>query len=267
MLPAMKKLWLKILLVLVALVIIAGILGFVFLDSIVKRSVETVGPAIAKVEVKLAGAHISPFSGSGKLKGLVVGNPPDYKTSEAIKVGEVGVSVVPSSMMGDKVIVRSVKVVGPEITFEGSLSGNNLSKILENVQGTEAKTQPQTKEETKAKTRKLQVDDFLISGGKVHMSATLLGGKSATVPLPEIHLTKLGQGPEGITPAELVSKVLKEVTDATVKAVGAAIGNVGKEMTENVKNLGTGTVEQVGKNVKGIGDLFKKKPAATNESK
>jgi len=261
----MKKLWVKILLVLVALVILAVVLGFVFLDSIVKRSVETVGPAITKVEVKLAGARISPFSGSGELKGLVVGNPPEYKTPQAIKVGEVGVSVVPKSVMGDKVIVRSVKVVGPEITFEGSLSGNNLSKILENVQGTEAKTQPQTKEETKAKTRKLQVDDFLISGGKVHVSATLLGsGKSTTVPLPEIHFTNLGQGPEGITPSELVSKVLKEVTDATLKAVGAAMGDVGKQVTEDVKNLGTGTVEQVGKSV---GDLFKKKPAATNQTK
>ena len=263
----MKKLLVKILLVLVVLVILAAVLGFVFLDSIVKRSVETVGPAIAKVEVKLAGAHISPFSGSGELKGLVVGNPPEYKTPEAIKVGEVGVSVVPKSVIGDKVIVRSVKVVSPEITFEGSLSGNNLTKILENVQGTEAKPQPQTKEETKAKTRKLQVDDFLISGGKVHVSATLLGGKSATVPLPEIHLSNLGQGPEGITPAELVSKVLKEVTDATLKAVSAAIGNVGKEMTEGVKNLGTGTVDQVGKSVKGIGDLFKKQPAPTNQPK
>jgi hypothetical protein len=263
----MKKLWVKILLVLVALVILAVVLGFLFLDSIVKRSVETVGPAIAKVEVKLAGAHISPFSGSGELKGLVVGNPPEYKTTEAIKVGEVGISVVPKSVMGDKVIVRSVKVLGPEITFEGSLTGgNNLSKILENVQGTEAKPQPQTKEETKAKTRKLQVDDFLISGGKVHVhvSATLLGGKSATVPLPEIHFTNLGQGPEGITPAELVSRVLKEVTEATLKAVAASIG---KEMTEGVKNLGTGTVDQVGKSVKGIGDLLKKKPAPTNETK
>ena len=264
----MKKLWVKILLVLVALVILAVVLGFVFLDSIVQRSVETVGPAIAKVEVKLAGARISPFSGRGELKGLVVGNPPEYKTPEAIKVGEVGLSVVPSSVMGNKVIVRSVKVVGPEITFEGSLSGNNLSKILENVQGTEAKPQPQTKEETKAKTRKLQVDDFLISGGKVHVNATLLGGKSATVPLPEIHLTNLGQGPEGITPSELVSKVLKEVTDATLKAVGAAMGDVGKQVTEDVKNLGTGTVEQAGKSVKGVvGDLFKKKPAATNQTK
>jgi hypothetical protein len=264
----MKKLWLKILVVLVVLVIIAAVLGFVFLDSIVKRSVETVGPAIAKVEVKLGGAHISPFSGSGELKRLVVGNPPDYKTPEAIRVGEVGVRVVPSSVIGDKVIVRSVKVVGPEITFEGGLTGgNNLSKILENVQGTESKSQPQTKEETKAKTRKLQVDDFLISGGKVHVSATLLGGKSATVPLPEIRLSNLGQGPEGITPAELVSRVLKEVTEATIKAVAASVGNVGKEMTEGVKNLGTGTVDQVGKSVKGIGDLFKKKPVPTNQTK
>ena len=35
--------------------------------------------------------------------------------------------------------MRSVKVIGPEVTFEGGLSGNNLSKLLENVQGTSEK--------------------------------------------------------------------------------------------------------------------------------
>jgi hypothetical protein len=126
------------------------------------------------------------------------------------------------------------------------------------VQGTEEKPSA-TKEEEKAKAKKLQVDDFLISGGKVNVSASMLGGKTATVPLPEIHLTNLGQGPEGITPAELTKKILSAVLDGALKSVGGAVGEMGKEFTESAKQLGTGTVNQATEKLKGVTDLFKKK--------
>jgi hypothetical protein len=163
--------------------------------------------------------------------------------------------VVPGSVMGDKVVVRYLRVEAPEITFEGSLTGkNNLSDLLANVQGTEKK-QPQTKEEAKAQTKKLQVDEFRITGAKVHASVKELG-QTVTVTLPEIRLTGLGQGPEGITPAELTSKALNAITTETIKAVGGAAANIGKEAIGGVKNLGTNAV---GNLEKGVKDLFKKK--------
>ena len=73
---------------------------------------------MAKVEVKLKDVDLSPFSGAGQLQGLLVGNPPGFKTAEAIKVGSVGVKIEPRSVLGDKVIVRSIKMEAPEITFE-----------------------------------------------------------------------------------------------------------------------------------------------------
>src|SRR5436309_767213 len=88
---------------LVVVLILALLVVYLSLDSIVKKGVETVGPAITKVDVKLASASLSPFSGSGKLKGFVVGNPEGYKTASAIQLGEVSVSVVPKSVLGDKV--------------------------------------------------------------------------------------------------------------------------------------------------------------------
>jgi hypothetical protein len=241
--------------IILGLFLIVAVVAFIFLDSIVQKGVEKVGPAITKVEVKLKDADLSPFSGSGELKGFVVGNPPGYKTPSAINVGSVAIKVDPNSILKDKLVVHSVKVIAPEITFEAGEGGNNLSKILENVQGTEEKPSA-TKDEEKAKAKKLQVDDFLISGGKVTVSASMLGGKAASVPLPEIHLTSLGQGPEGITPAELTKKVLSAVLDGTLKSVG---GEMGKEFTESAKQLGTGTVNQATEKLKGVGDLFKKK--------
>jgi hypothetical protein len=160
--------------------------------------------------------------------------------------------------MSDKVVVRSIKLIGPQITFEGGLQGNNLSKLLDNVQG--SRQQPaDTKEEQKANTQKLQVDELLISGAAVNVVADFLGGKAIAVNLPEIRLSNMGQGPEGITPAELTEKVLREVLEQTLKAVAGS----GTDVTQFLKGIGTGmgtnATEQLKNAAKGIGDLLKKK--------
>lgn len=245
----------RVLLVLFILLVAGLVVAFLSLNRIVHKSVETVGPAMAKVEVKLKDVDLSPFSGRGKLEGLVIGNPPGYKAPTAIQVGVVSMKVEPRSLLSDKFIVRSLIMDAPEITFEGDLKGNNLSKILENVQGTEEKA-PATKEEAKAKSRKLQMDDFLLTGAKVQVNSPLLGGKTASVTIPEIHLTNLGQGPEGITPAELTKRVLKEVIEGTVKAIGGNLGDLTKDVTGGLKGAGTNVIDKATKN---IGDLFKKK--------
>src|SRR5271165_7037667 len=76
--------------------------------------------------------------------------------------------------------------------------------------------------------KKIEVDDFLISGAKVHVHLTDLGGKEMTLPLPDIHLTDLGTNTDGITPADLTRAVLKSVTSATVKAVASGASGLGK---------------------------------------
>jgi uncharacterized protein involved in outer membrane biogenesis len=120
--------------VLIVLIIGGTIVADVFLDDIAKKGIETVGPEIAKVSVKLDGVHLSLLTGSAKIKGLVIGNPEGYKTPHAINVGSVAVGVNPLSVLSDKIVVRSVRVEALEITFEGNPFGkNNLKKIMDNV--------------------------------------------------------------------------------------------------------------------------------------
>lgn len=252
----MKKLLFRIV-ALVVVLAIAGLVALFFsLGGIVKKGVESVGPMVTKVDVKLGGANVSPFSGNGQLSGLVVGNPEGFKTPSAIKVGEVSVGVKPGSVFSDKVVVTSVRVINPEITFEGSLKGSNLSKILDNVNAAAASAGGGGGSSGSGK--KLQVDEFVISGAKVNLSATMLGGKAVTVPLPDIRLADLGQGPNGITAGELTQKVMKELMQEVTKAAGNAITSLGKDATDAVKGLGEKGSEGVKKAAEGVKSLFKK---------
>jgi len=244
-------------LIILLLLVLAG--SLYFLGTIVKTGVEKAGPKVTKTDVKLSSAKLSIFSGSGELKNFVIANPEGYKTPEAIKVGSVALSVQPRSVMSDKVVVHSVKVLAPEITFEGNLGGNNLNKLLDNIKGTSEKDKQATTKEERSSQKKLQVDDFLITGAKVHLATSLLGDRSATLSIPEIHLTNLGQGSDGITAAQLAEKVFGELVQSTLAAVTQQVGNLGKGATDMLKGATTNAVPNVDKITKGVGDLFKKK--------
>ncbi len=121
----MKKIMFRVVTVLVILVILGLAVVFLSLNSLVKKGVETVGPKLTKTEIRLKNASLSPFSGNGQLTGLFVGNPEGFKAPSAIQVGDISVGLQPSSVLSDKVIIDKVNIQGPEITLEGSLSGNN----------------------------------------------------------------------------------------------------------------------------------------------
>jgi uncharacterized protein involved in outer membrane biogenesis len=261
----MKKLITRLLIALVVVVILAVLAVGLFLDGAIKKGVETFGPKLTKVDIKLQSVSLSLFSGSGGIKGLVVGNPEGFKTPSAISVGTATVALKPGSLLSHKIVIKSIKVQGPEITYETDLKHNNLSKILSNVQeatgggGQEpAKpTEPAPPKEAKpAKT--LEVDDFVISGGRIHVSVTTLGGQAATIPLPDIHLQGLGTGPEGITPAELTKRVLEAIEKVAAQASSGAVNDIGKGaiyFTKDAGGLGTNAVDKV---TKGLGGFLKK---------
>jgi len=259
----MKKIVVRILIALVVVVLLAALAVRLFLDGAIKRGVETIGPKLTKTDVKLDAVSLSLLSGSGKIKGLLVGNPEGFKAPSAISVGTASLALKPGSLLSDKIVVQSINVESPEVTFETELHANNLKKILANLEESTGGGEKEKPKEKEAKPgKKLQVDDFLISAGKVHVRVTTpVGSKEATVPLPEIHFTDLGQGPEGITAAELSKKVLKEIlekaSEAAAKEATKLASDLSKGASDLSKSLATNAVEKA---TKSIGDLFKKKP-------
>jgi AsmA family len=251
----MKKIFWSVVIILLVLVIAVAIVAGFFLNPIVKESVETIGPKITKTSVTLDAVNLSLLTGSAKINGLVVGNPEGYKSTNAISVGTIAVGVNPFSLLSDKIVVRSLHVETPEITFEGGLGGNNLSKILDSVNGTAQNGEPvSTNADGQAKpSKKIEVDDLLITGAKVHVLLTELGGKRMTLTLPEIHLTDLGKGSGGLTATDLTRRVLQEIISATVKAITSDSANLGKGAEKLIEGAGT----NVGSGLHKIGNLFK----------
>lgn len=204
-----------------AIVVVALIVIGVFLNHIVKTAVETYGPRLTRTTVSVDTVDLSLLTGSATVKGLAVGNPQGYQMPQSLSVGTIAVGINPMTLFSKKMVIRSIRLEAPDITFEGGLTGNNWSQILDNVNAagggggalsTNAAAPPKSE-------KKFEVDDLVVTGGKVQVEITGLGAtKQQVIPLPDIHLTDLGKG-GGITAADLVRRVLSAISSATLEAV------------------------------------------------
>ena len=260
----MKKWIIRILLLAVILGIAAVVAIGLSLDSAIKRGVEYYGPQVTKVDVKLAGVSLSIFSGSGSIKGLIIGNPEGYTSPHAISVGSSSVKIVPGSVLSDKVVVKSIRVEAPEVTLEVGPGGSNLQRIQANLSSGASKPTPTEPPVEKKPGKKLQVDEVVVTGGKVTLAASMLGGKLSEAPLPEIRLTDLGGGPEGITASDLGARVLAAVMDGAIKVSGDALAKAGQEAIDNAAKGASNAVNKAAsdaadKAAKGISDFLNKK--------
>ena len=247
--------------VLVIIVVAVIVIGF-FLGDVVKTGMETVGPKVTQTTFNVGAVHVGILTGAGGVDNLVLGNPDEFKAKSpiAISVGKAAVSLAPGSLLSDKIVIKSVEVRSPEISFDGNPFGaNNLQKIMDNVNAftgggaakpadANAPTQPAAKKAGK----KLEVDDFLITGAKVHANVIGIPGvaiKEIVVTIPDIHFSNLGTGPDGITAGDLTQKILSEITVATVKAVGDAATQIGKDVTDAATGAVNDAVKNGGKNL------------------
>ncbi len=236
----------KIILGIVVAVIVAGVVAVMVigahLGQIIKAGVETAGPKITQTPVTVDTVTVSLLGGSASVKDLVLGNPAGYKSPNAVNIGKAAVSLSPGSIFSDKVVIHSIELRSPEITFEGNpLGANNLKQIMDNVNPATATADKSTNAPSSATpaekkaARKLQVDDLLITGAKVHANLTGLVNRELTLTLPEIHLINLGQDPDGITAADLTQKVLSTITAETIQTITTSVSELGKNAVDAAK--------------------------------
>ena len=144
----LKKILLGIGIGLAALIVITVIVVSFFLGSIVKTGIETVGPKIIQVPIKVDSVRLSVADQLGQNQGLGHRQPGRLQDATGHqrrldrRQRQSDVSVV-----GQNCRASPVRVESPEITFEGNpFGGNNLRKIMDNVNAAAASLirRPQT---------------------------------------------------------------------------------------------------------------------------
>ena len=102
----------------VVVLIVVVVVGISKLGPIIKMAVNKYGPQITGTELHVDDVGISIFSAEAKLKKFFLGNPKGFKSPSAMKVGSVYVDVDEGSITKNPIIINSIEVAGPEITYE-----------------------------------------------------------------------------------------------------------------------------------------------------
>ena len=257
----------------VVVVAIVGVVVFIYsnLDSIVKDAVEEYGPQYTGVSVKLAKVELSPENGEGKLTGLVVGNPKGYLTDSAFKLGSISMNIDISSLTSDTIIIKSIVIDKPEITYEFGDDGSNVDVIGKNVE--KAAGGGGAKEEKKSEEpgKKMIIESLIVNNGNVSVSHPLLQGKKLGSGLPTIRLKDIGKDKkDGASPAEVVDTIMNAIekqvgasvgglnVDGMVKDLTKGVEDAAKDALKNVTGGADGATKGVEDAAKGAGDSLKK---------
>lgn len=232
----------------IAIVALAVYVGLTFfLGSIVRAGVNSFAPKLTQTKVELHGAQISPFTGSGSLSGLTVGNPEGFSDNPAFYLGKVQVKVKPFSIFGDYIEIEEIIIDQPEFLYETKLVDSNIKQLLKNI---EAFTGSGGKEPTTESGQPIKfiVKKFRLTNGTARLG---VGPAALPVPLPPISMDNLGVDKGGITPDELAGEMMKNVLGGIVSATGKAALQAGS-------TVGANAADAAGKAVKGAGEGIKK---------
>jgi hypothetical protein len=210
-----------------AIAIGVGIWLYSSLDSLVKSAIETYGPQITGVSVKVGSVKLSPTSGQGTIKGLRLGNPPGYKTGHALMLAEISVTLDPASLTRDVILIRDILVSGADVSYEKVGNITNLEAIQRNVDnymrqfsgGQPAGGGPQ---------KKMIIDRLAIRGSKVNLSAGLTAGSTFSASVPDVQLRDIGKRSNGATAGEVARQAIGALTASVARAATAALGNFTK---------------------------------------
>src|SRR5208283_1469060 len=180
-----------------------------------------------KTKVELAGAEISPLTGSGTIRGLVIGNPPGWHSDRAVYLGHAHLSINPFSLFGDHVIITDILIDQPEFIYETRIIGSNLKDLLKNIEASTGDGS-QGVETAKAKSGqpiRFEVKRFRLQNGRVTIG---VGAAAVTVPMPAITISDLGTKDGGITANQLTAAIMEKVLRQVLLTTADAIGNTSK---------------------------------------
>ena len=243
------------------------------INPLVKTAVPAIGSKVTGTAVTLGDCNISVLRGSLELNDLSIGNPEGYNTPTMMSIGKIYVKVNIFSVLSDTIRVNKIEIVDPQITYEVGMGNSNVGTLLDHLGG-DTKAQPKQEEAEKPAEaekseggKKVVIDEVIVSGGTVQLSAKLMQGTAVPIPLPSITLHDIGKSDdaskpdEGVSIAEATSDILKSICTSTADVASKAwsgLKDLGKATGKALGNAADATGEALGNAADAVKNLFKK---------
>ncbi len=231
-------------LVLVVLLIVG--VTFFYIDSIVKSGIEIVGSDVLGTNVTVESVSISPLSGNGTIRGLVIKNPEGFTSENIMQLSEVTVALNLSSLASDVIEINEVTVIQPLITYETKITTDNMRALLANLPSTSDEGAPADPDDAVGKG--IIIKEFSLNGAQVNLVASII---EQSFTLQDINLTNIGTENQAATVSQALEVVLRAVSRALLNADKPGLNelreSVQGRLSESAENVG----EAVGRGIEG----------------
>jgi len=249
--------------------VIAALTYFFFpLEMIVKKVVNKYGSEVVGTDVSLQGFKLNPMDGFVEVKEITVANPANYKTKYAVQLGNISVKVNMDSILTDTIIVDEILVNKPVISYEMmSLTQNNIADIISNVNkystsssasttDTKVEANAEVKEDNSS-AKKVIIKKVVISNGEINGAMTAAPDViSASIPLPTVTLTNIGEKSKGTSIADsiamIMNKLLSSVSTTVISSNMANLKDVANDAVDATKETANSVVDGVKDTLKSI---------------
>ena len=225
-------------LIVLLLLIGGGVLLWVNLNGILKRTIETQSTASLNLKTELDAAALSVFGGSVSLDDLKIASPQGFNAPQMFTLDNAHVNVKVGELRGDPVRIQSIRLDKPELVVERTGNQFNFKRAMDLMPKTEAA--PPDQEPLRMIIGELTVTDPLVvvRPGSINIPGITLP-EEITVPIPTITLKNNGTDGSAENGAAVKDVVMQVIT---VMAANAANSD---KLPDQLKNLMNVDVQQV----------------------
>jgi uncharacterized protein involved in outer membrane biogenesis len=211
--------WFKrIAIVVVLLIIVAGVVVYLSLDSIVRGVIERQATASLGVPTTLGSVSLAIFGGSFDMNDLEIASPQNFSAPHMFTLNAAGLKVHYGELTATPIHVQSITIDQPNIVIEQSGLKLNLDALMGQSSST-----PKTSSGEETQPVKLIIDELDLNNAQVTFMPGIPGiTQSIQVPINSVTLKNIGNAGGNQNGAAIKDVVMQVVTAVTVKAVDAS---------------------------------------------
>lgn len=227
----------------VLLVVAVGAIYYFYINTIVKRVVETQGTRQMNLKTELDGARVAIFGGEVGLDDLKIANPQGFSAPHLFTLDKIDVNAALSQLRGNPKRIAKITLDKPRLVIERS--GDNKFNFKAAIDQMPKSPTPTGKEEPSTpagEEMKLVIDDLVIKDATVVIrpGISLPGiAQEITVPIPTVSMKNIGNA-DGTNNGAAMRDVAQQVI--TVLAANASNSNLLPEQLRGLLSLDVNTI-------------------------
>ncbi len=238
----------------VVIICIAIVVVYSSIGPIIIATVDDFGSRITGTKVTLSDAEYSTTNGDATLINLTVANPEGFSDGNAFAFSSIELQVDPETLQNEVVVVKRMKVVSPEITYEISDVSDNLRTLRRNIeQAVKREQQPSSQQTDQAPLKKFVINDLYFDTGVVVVQSADMTGKRVTAVFDPLHMKDIGRAEDGLYPAALIA----EIYSPLLRAATVAALSTDLSLKDQAKNILEGATDEAEGALDKLRDLFK----------